>query len=344
MEGSGQALARRLRALRTQRWPHSRISQERLARALGVSAPLISSFESVKDPKTPKPAWLDAYATLFCTERSQRDGDLRPLPLDELTAGELLLREELRRELLDLRASALGDTARAPERPAANLWDFGDGNQITLVCARLPPTMLARMPYVEPDDPDYIELYTYADLDALFELHGHIRAVNPGSEVRRHTPPDLEPDDLTAHLVLLGGIDWNEITTDVLKRLDLPVEQVTDWDSGAPPYFLAGGERHVPRLDGGVLHEDVALFYRGPNPLNRKRTLTICNGMYGRGTLGAVRALTDSRFRDRNSAFLRERFAGEASFGILSRVSIVKGLALTPDWTQKESRLFEWPE
>ncbi|MEV0143438.1 MULTISPECIES: helix-turn-helix transcriptional regulator [unclassified Nonomuraea] len=344
MEDSGQALSGRLRALRTRRWPHSRISQERLARALGVSAPLISSFESTSHPKAPKPAWLDAYATLFCTERSVEGGGLRLLSPDELTAEELRERDQLRQELLELRAAALGEPAATRRRAAANLWEFGDDNQITLVCARLPPEMLARMPYVEPGDPDFIELYTYADLDALFELHGHIRAVNPRSEVRRRTPQDLEPDDLTAHLVLLGGIDWNEITTDVLHRLELPIEQVTDWDKGVEPFFLAGGERHRPRLDGGTLKEDVALFYRGPNPLNRKRTLTICNGMYGRGTLGAVRTLTDSRFRDRNSTFARERFGGRAAFAILTRVAVLNGLVLTPDWTQGEARLFEWPE
>jgi hypothetical protein len=28
------------------------------------------------------------------------------------------------------------------------------------------------------DDPHYTELYTYSELDALFELHGHLRAAN----------------------------------------------------------------------------------------------------------------------------------------------------------------------
>jgi hypothetical protein len=85
------------------------------------------------------------------------------------------------------------------------------------------------------------------------------------------------------------------------------------------------------------------MIYRGPSPYNIKRTVTLCNGMFGRGTYGAVRALTDLRFRDRNEGYLAGRFSSK-EFGVLSRVLIVNGEALTPDWTQPQNRLFEWPE
>jgi hypothetical protein len=82
------------------------------------------------------------------------------------------------------------------------------------------------------------------------------------------------------------------------------------------------------------------------SPFNRKRTVTICNGMYGRGTLGAVRALTDTGFRDRNQGYVDRRFAGAESFSVISRITVVLmgGQALTPDWTMAENRLHEWPE
>jgi hypothetical protein len=90
------------------------------------------------------------------------------------------------------------------------------------------------------------------------------------------------------------------------------------------------------------LREDVALFARAVSPFNWKRHVTICNGMYGRGTYGAVRALTDERFRDRNTQYLRETFGDSDAFCILSRVTVQNGRALTPDWTLPETRLFEW--
>ena len=44
--------------------------------------------------------------------------------------------------------------------------------------------MLDRMPYTDVEDPDYIELLTYSELSALFELHGHLRAANPANQVQ----------------------------------------------------------------------------------------------------------------------------------------------------------------
>ena len=95
-------------------------------------------------------------------------------------------------------------------------------------------------------------------------------------------------------------------------------------------------------MSRGGLREDVALFARAVSPFNQRRFVTICNGMYGRGTYGAVRALTDERFRDRNAEYLRETFGDSDAFCILSRVTVENGRALTPDWTMPETRLFEW--
>src|SRR5262249_46239117 len=103
---------------------------------------------------------------------------------------------------------------------------------------------------------------------------------------------------------------------------------------------------HRPRLDKWgdrkILREDVALFARAESPFNRKRFVTICNGMYGRGTYGAVRALTDEPFRDRNMEYIQGRFANSEAFCILTRVTVERGVAMTPDWTKPGTVLFEW--
>ncbi|RBQ19532.1 XRE family transcriptional regulator [Spongiactinospora rosea] len=370
-EDAGVALARRLRSLREDEWPQARITQLQLARALGgdrpLSVPLISSWESLSKPKIPPLSRLEAYATFFATSRSIEGGRPRMPDPAALTPEERARRGELYRELSALRAAALRrlneparpapggisglgglcDTAGAPgEGP----WLFEEGEAVTLVCAQLPPDMLARMPYADRDDPDFIELYTYADLDALFELHGHVRALNPGSQVNLRVAQRLHPDDYTTHLVLLGGVDWNLATQNALNRLRLPVEQVADWNDPAGPSFVVtdGAERRAfhPVLDRSGdakrLVEDVGHFFRGRNPYNRKRTISICNGMYGRGVLGVVRALTDARFRDRNAEHIAERFGGAESYSIVTRVTIEGGVVLTPDWTIPDNLLHEW--
>jgi hypothetical protein len=343
-----------------------KVKQLQLAAALGgngkrsVSVPLISSWESQTSPVIPPVSRLEDYATFFATARSFDGQAGRLLSPDEMTEQEHDARDELVAELTRLRNDALGANNPGAGRPSgaheiaesldAGPWRFRDGNSVTIVCAQLPQDMLNRMPYADPLDPDFIAMYRYTDLDALFELHGHLRAANPTSQVDLRAAGQLVSDDYTAHLVSLGGVDWNDATSSMLGRLELPVRQVAEWDKQDGAYFEVvendRTRRHLPHLEesGGrkILLEDVALFARAVNPYNRKRFVSICNGMYGSGVYGAVRALTDARFRDRNGEYLRERFAGSASFCILTRVKVVNGVTLTPDWTIPGTRLFEW--
>jgi hypothetical protein len=355
-----QVLARRLRALREDRWPGRRITQPQLAQALGgVSVPLISSWESPTNPKIPPLPRLDAFAVLFATERSFDEDPPRLIRVQEMSDEERRAMDELKRELTQLRQAAMrsGATtmeldrlAQIGESLSAGPWRFPDGDDVTIVCAQWPQRMLEQMPYTKSNDPDFIELLTYSELDALFELHGHLRAANPANQVNLRVAARLARDDYTSHLISLGGIDWNTLTTSTLEKLRLPVRQIANWDVEGEQYFEAeeGGNKtpHRPILgrsgDETVLHEDVALFARAISPFNKERTVTICNGMYGRGTYGAVRALTDARFRDRNAGYLRERFGDSNSYCILTRVPIVNGATLTPDWTISDYVLFEW--
>jgi Helix-turn-helix domain len=355
-----QVLARRLRALREDHWPGRRITQPQLAQALGgVSVPLISSWESPTNPRIPPPARLEAYAALFATERSFDEDPPRPISVQDMSDGEQHAMDELKRELTQLRKGAMraGSStvevdrlAQIGESLSTGPWRFPDGDDITIVCARWPQRMLEQIPYTNVDDPDYIELLTYSELDALFELYGHLRAANPANQVNLRVANRLFRDDYTSHLVTLGGIDWNTLTSSTLEKLRLPVRQVANWNTEGEQYFEVdegeGKSQHRPVLeklgDMTVLHEDVALFARAISPFNRERTVTICNGMYGRGTYGAVRALTDARFRDRNAEYLKVQFGEANSYCVLTRVPIINGATLTPDWTVSDYVLFEW--
>jgi hypothetical protein len=364
-----QVLARRLRALREEHWPGRKVRQAQLAAALGgagksVSVPLVSSWESQTNPKVPPVFRIQDIASFFASPRSFDGKAGRLLSLDELTAEERAAREELLLELTRLRTEALDapdparDPATAPDfrqetaHPSrGGLYRFRPGDRITIVCGQVPKRMRQQMPYTDPLDPDFIESYRYSDLDALIELWGHLWAANPDGPVEFKAADQLESDHYTGHLVSLGGVDWNAATSSVLARLQLPVAQVNEWDKEGGAYFEVVAEdgrtvAHRPRLEesGGkkILLEDVALFARAVNPFNKERFVTVCNGMYGRGTYGAVRALTDKRFRDRNTEYIQARFATSEAFCILTRVTVENTVTLTPDWTLPETRLFEW--
>jgi transcriptional regulator with XRE-family HTH domain len=355
---AGADLAQRLQALREE----GHLTPERLARVLCVSASAISSWEN--GAKVPPVNRLGAYARLFGMSHLIDGQASRLLTDDELTDDEADDRKRLEAELIQLREAALGPAtittpiyqrqAMAPSNaPAAGSWYFPDRAPVTIVCGRL-PERLQKSPYADPQNPDYIDAYTYADLDAMIELFGHVRAVNPANLVRFRRSSELVEDDYTTHLVMLGGVDMNDITAEMLDFFDLPVRQVSNNAEGADwhAWFEVAGDERI-RYEatlakaGGreVLREDVAHFLRAPNPFNRLRTVTFCYAMYGRGLYGAVRALTDQRFRDRNEEYLDTRFGGSDTFGLLMRVRMAPGgKVITPDWTKADTRLHEWTE
>jgi transcriptional regulator with XRE-family HTH domain len=338
--------------LRTETWPGKRIKQSDLAQALDASAPLISSWEGGK--AVPPLERLDAYARFFATEKSVAKRPFGLVGDAQLTDEERLRRDDLYRELTGLRNGIQGHEpigATTADPFAGSPWRLPAGQDITIVCSALPDHYLERMPYTDPDAPDYVDLCRYADLDALLELHGHIRAANPMNEVRIRTADTVRPEDYTSHLVLLGGVDWNTVTAELLHCLDLPVRQLFRDDEDEAGAFVVdqdGSELSFPpmlrKINGkDDLVEDVAHFYRTTSPLNEKRTITICNGNYQRGTFAAVRALTDPRFRDRNEQHVRTRFGGEPAFSILCRAKVFLGTTVTPDWTSEDDVLHEWP-
>ncbi|GLW33036.1 XRE family transcriptional regulator [Actinoplanes regularis] len=361
-ELDGARLARRLRELRTAHWPELKVTQQQVAEAVGgesgpLSLSLISSWESVRKPVLPPANRLAGYAMFFATRRSVESSPARLLSEHELTADEQRAREELHAELFSLRFPGGDPTEHDPQRAAhigpavaavePGTWYFPDQRPIIIVSGSLPKRFRERMPFTDTKDRDYVRSYSLADLDALIEVHGHIRAVNPAADVHIRRSEEMVEDDFTSHLVLIGGVDWNAVNRDITRRLDLPVRQQrrpNDEDIGC--FSTADGRVLEPVLDqsNGLLLEDVAHFFRGKSPYNARRTVTLCNGMFGRGTYGAVRALTDAKFRDRNENYIRQRFPNAAAFSMLMRVRInPNGAVVTPDWTQDAERLHEWP-
>jgi len=201
----------------------------------------------------------------------------------------------------------------------------------------------------DPADPNYTELLSYADLDALVELHGHIRAENSTMGVFFKLSSNVVPDDLSGHVVLLGGIAWNDKTKRLSEMTSQPVRQIGDPEVQTGEIFVVERngtkERFLPKWadDGTTLIEDVGLLVRTPNPLNSNRSLIICNGIHSRGVLGSVRALTDARLRDSNEKYIVENFADPSNFAILMRVSVIAGQAMTPDFHAPNCVLYQWP-
>jgi transcriptional regulator with XRE-family HTH domain len=340
-----QELARRLRELRLER----KLTQKDLGVPLGggqpLSAPTIASWENKAAPKLPPEDRLLAYAQFFATPRSM-EGTPGLIPVEDFTPEEHAAYEALRDEFLRLHA-AVRPTSADVSAPRKS-WKFSDDGPLTFVCAQLPEEEAS--PLANPAKLNHTALLGFGDLDAMIELWGHVRMENPHMDVAYKSAPRVAADDLSGHVVIIGGIGWNDVTRRILDLAQLPVTQL---DSPAVPegdIFVArtdGKEKqYLPTFspaDSAKLTEDIGLLVRMPNPLNSNRTLTMCNGIYSRGVLGTVRTLTDKRLRESNERYIARHFSDNEQFGILMRVQVIEGVAMTPDFNTDGTVLYQWP-
>jgi hypothetical protein len=326
------------------------LTQAALAKAFSTEEHLasatVSSWENSSSPKLPPRNRLTAYARFFATHRSVEENPPRLLPLDALTDDERGRYEALETELLAMREGVRKPSAK-DEIAVTRSWHFSDSGPVTLVCAQLPDGETGSLAH--PSDPNYTELLSYADLDALVELHGHIRAENSAMDVFFKLSSRVAPDDLSGHVILIGGIGWNTVTQQVSEMTSLPIKQVEDPGLQTGEIFVLDQDGRIKKFlpqwtADGTLIEDVGLIVRTPNPLNSNRSLTICNGIHSRGVLGAVRTLTDARLRDSNERYIVENFTNPSNFAILMRVRVIAGRAMTPDFHARDCVLYRWHE
>jgi transcriptional regulator with XRE-family HTH domain len=335
-------LAETLRDLRESTWLDRVLTQAQLAKALSseghVAAATLSSWESTSNPKTPSAARISAYARFFSTKRSL-EGQPHLIPKDQLTESELERFNEIEARLLEL---------YRPERAAARRSFQFDAGPVIVICPAAPLNVQGAL--ADEQDPNFTKLRQYADLDALIELYGHLRAENPDLDVFHRLTSDVVSDDFSSHIILLGGIGWNKVTRrfqSAISQVPITQTEVDDLETGEifrvddssesepfyPEYEDLGG--------GKELIADVGYIARLRNPFKINRTLTICNGIHSRGVFGAVRCLTDASVRDENEKYLANRFP-DGEFAMLLRVPVVSNQTMSPDLQNPDARLYEW--
>jgi hypothetical protein len=345
-------LAQRLRDLREHEWDDLTVRQAHVATALDASPATVSSYESLSTPKTPTTARLTAYAQFFATRRSVNGKGPTLCDPTSFTPDERERFEQLKAELLGLHA-AIGREPAVEEPKRRQLLQFPGTDAVVVVCPEAPRDSLGLL--ANEKSLNYTRLHRFADADALLEVFGHIRALNPNLKVFHRLPSEIQQTDLQSHIVLLGGIGWNPTTRRILSHLraELPFEQIDDKSVLEGDVFRVkkGKDReeqtHFPVIEADTdtgkeeLVEDVGLLARLPNPFNFGRTMTICNGIYSKGVLGATLAITDETVRPTNEQYLAERFP-DGNFAMLVRVPVWSGQPIAADLQNPYARLFEW--
>src|SRR5690242_7449723 len=103
-------------------------------------------------------------------------------------------------------------------------FSFEEG-PVTIICPEVPEA--DRSKFANPGDPNFNRYQLFGDVDALFEIWGHVRAANPGLAVNRRLAREVVADDLSGHIILLGGIAWNRVTRRIQSTIgSMPIAQV----------------------------------------------------------------------------------------------------------------------
>jgi transcriptional regulator with XRE-family HTH domain len=337
-------LAERLRALREKQ----RLTQKQLARVLGGSEPLsiatVSLWEKPGSDRLPPAQRLEAYARLFCTNRSFESDRPRLLSSGELTEQERERETELYDELISLRELAARSTS--PLTPAEGqrsaLWHFADPIAVSIVCsdAKEPPA------YAQPSHLNYSRYARYADLDSMVTVYGQVKADNPARMVRILPTGRLVQDFALNHLIYIGGAASDAAS---LFAGDIPLPTAEEIPGADPPTHLfrcsVGEETREFRSvwdDEGNLRQDVGLIARSPHSIIPGGTVTLLSGITSRGVHGAALCFVDSHLRDTNERYLESVFGNAESFCILMNIPVQNDIALPPNLWRENTRLYEW--
>jgi transcriptional regulator with XRE-family HTH domain len=337
-------LAEHLRGLRER----EHLTQKQLARILGgaeaLSIATISLWEKPGSDRLPPPQRLATYARLFCTVRSFSGDRPRLLNSGELTEQERERESELYDELIALRERAQSTNVQAPVgAQRSTIWHFPDPIAVSIVCSEAaePP------PYAEPSHLNYSRYARYADLDALVEVFGQVKADNPERMIRILPTRRLDQDFSLNHLIIIGGAA-SDAARRFAEEIPLPIPEKIP---GADPvtYLFrctVGGQtrefRSAQDEGGKNLVQDVGLIARSPHPIIPGGTVTLLSGITSRGVHGAALCFIDSHLRDTNERYLESTFGNVESFCILMNIPVQNDVALPPNLWRENTSLYEW--
>lgn len=373
-------LAERLRSLRVQGWPGRSVTQRQIAQALGASAPLVSSWESPVSGALPPLERLDAYARFFATERSIQSEPARLLEVADLDEDEEMTRKSLLVELTALRSEALGAQTRGPRPPSfwrfgddapvrvistvlpatevsspyASPWH---PNYLPTLLSADMDSVLAVYGQIRAENPSSKVTWVPSDQVTGDDFNSHV-VILGGSEGVAGLTAGADPLGYYRRRLNLPVFARRrrDVDPDMPGSLGALEREfvVTVDDQGRPDFTGRREQVHRPRFmtdhdddelrrgPGGepILEYDVGLLARQPNEMNLEATVTVCSGIFSRGTFGVVRSVTDPQMREQNLAQLAE-ILDLSRFWILMYIPIFGGreglTTLTPDLTRPMS-------
>ena len=212
------------------------------------------------------------------------------------------------------------------------MWGFRNGDSVVVVCSELDDP--AARQFVEPRE--FIYSLKYGDLDAYVEVLLTLARLFPAVRTKVMSAGELNAArvDLGAHLVVIGGPDYNPVAARVLE-----------WDRTQfeyrSPDMPTASENHPNEI---VLHDKIAdveycyvrddqdygYFERFPNPHNPKRQVVVIGGCHTIGVAGAAKAFSAAESEENdvttvlgNATLVSKKVKKERRFAVLVKVERV---------------------
>lgn len=215
-------------------------------------------------------------------------------------------------------------------RHLRRVWGIKNGDQVIVVCSELDEP--ATRQQVEPRE--FIYSLKYGDVDAYFEVLVTLLRLFPAIRMRVMSSGEAESTrlDLSRHLIVIGGPDYNTLAERVLSWRQTQFEYRS-------PHVAVRSTNHPDEIvlcdnitNTEYCHEtemrDFGYFERIPNPHSPKSRVIIIGGCHTIGVTGAVKAFSMAESEDgeipasvlANAALVARKIRKTESFSVLVEV------------------------
>ena len=215
-------------------------------------------------------------------------------------------------------------------RHLRRVWGIKDGDQVIVVCSELDEP--ARRQQVEPRE--FIYSLKYGDVDAYFEVLVTLLRLYPSIRMRVISSGEVETTrlDLSRHLIVIGGPDYNFLAKRVLSwnqtQFEYRSQHVSTCSTEHPEEIVLYDKAQQTEYCHETEMQDFGYFERIPNPHNPKSRIVIIGGCHTIGVAGAVKAFSMAESEDgeipssvlSNAALVARRIGKANKFSVLVEV------------------------
>lgn len=175
-------------------------------------------------------------------------------------------------------------------RHLRKIWGIKDGDFVVVVCSELDEE---DSQHVEPRE--FIYTRKYGDIDAYFEVVITLLRLFPRIKLQVMSSGEAESTrvDMTQHVILIGGPDYNAITRNILQKGVTRYVYRSPEENASPTYpgeiVLYCGQTDHESCES-IDEKDYGYFERIRNPNNPATNVILIGGCHTLGVTGAAKA------------------------------------------------------